>query len=203
VERRRTVAEGQRHRGERDEQEGVRRNLMIEVDAGMQGVLTFAYLGEARQEKGFGLLFEALRIVYSRGHDVRFTIHVPHLTKVQAAEIPSFDGRLQWITGALLPQAYYRLLSSASAVLVPYDNREYTYRTSHIFVEALGLGKPVVTMRGTWMDAEMARMSALPGCIAEEFSAQSLGDAICQLVESWPTAKSALPSSFQSPVAIE
>lgn len=149
------------------------------------GTLRFMYLGEAREEKGFGLLFEAVRMVYSRGHDVRFTIHVPHLSEEQAERIPTYDGRLQWITGPLLPKPYYQLLSTASAVLVPYDKREYTYRTSHIFVEALGLGKPVVTMKGTWMASEMTRMAAMPGAIASDFSAPALGQAMCELVENW------------------
>ncbi len=149
------------------------------------GALRFLYLGEAREEKGFGLLPDAIRYVYSRGHDVRFTIQVPHLTAEQAAKIPSVDGRLQWISNSLLPAPYYRLLSTASAVLVPYDKHEYTYRTSHIFVEALGFAKPVVTMQGTWMETEMQRMPAIPGSIATQFSGQALGDSICDVVENW------------------
>jgi hypothetical protein len=111
------------------------------------------------------------------------------MSEEQAARIPSMDGRLRWITGPLLPQPYYKLLSTASAVLVPYDKREYTYRTSHIFVEALGMGKPVVTMKGTWMASEMGRMAAMPGTIAGDFSAGALGSAMCQLVENWAATR--------------
>jgi len=51
-------------------------------------------------------------------------------------------------------------LLAADVVLVPYSSDAYRYRTSGIFAEAVALGKPVITTRGSWMsdgiDAETA-----------------------------------------------
>ena len=65
-----------------------------------------------------------------------------------------------WIssTANLTEAEYLSLLAGADAVLVPYQPDIYDVRTSHVFLEAVGAGKPVMITAGTWMDLELARL---------------------------------------------
>lgn len=143
------------------------------------------YLGEMRSEKGFDLLGEALRTTLSRHPEASFFIQVPQLSPDRAATLDTAGGRIEWVTGAMLPPQYYETMLNLDALLIAYDKREYTYRTSHIFVESVGFGKPVVTMEGSWMHEEMKRMPVMPGAVSQAFTGWALGEAVCDLLDRW------------------
>src|SRR5205085_915175 len=52
---------------------------------------------------------------------------------------------------------YFEQIYRVHAVLLPYDPIVYAVRTSGIFIEALGLGRPVITTSGTWMARQLCR----------------------------------------------
>ncbi|MBM3600056.1 MAG: glycosyltransferase family 4 protein [Alphaproteobacteria bacterium] len=149
------------------------------------------YLGDARPEKGFLLLVPALRQVFSdAGVDLRVTIQ--GLTAGSdtwdrfAAEFAAISPQIR-LTGATLDVgAYHRLLASSDAVLVAYDPVLYYHRTSHVFVEALAHGKPLVVAARSWMDIEAANLEAAAGgelaVRMARFDARSLAAAILDLV---------------------
>lgn len=148
--------------------------------------LHFAFLGEARLEKGFHVLMGALTRGASAMPNVRFT--------VQACRAPELADFIQscrrllpdvrFVLEDLPEQGYLDLLSSADAVLVPYDPEEYELRTSHVLLEALGAGKPVLTTRGTWVEAEMARFGQV-GVVADAFTPEAVQDGLGRLVAGW------------------
>jgi glycosyltransferase involved in cell wall biosynthesis len=78
-------------------------------------------------------------------------------------------------------QAYLQLLMDADAVLLPYDPSEYAYRSSNLFVEALGCGKPVLVTAGTAMADELERVGPL-GVVMKDYTERSFIEGVRELV---------------------
>jgi glycosyltransferase involved in cell wall biosynthesis len=149
--------------------------------------LHFAFMGEARLEKGFHLLMGALTRGGLPGLDrIRFTVqatraqHMSDFIDACRRVLPS----VRFLLDDLPERDYLDLLASADAVLVPYDPGEYRLRTSHVFLEALGMGKPVLTTAGTWMDAEMERFGPV-GVRAAGFDVEPVAEGLGRLAEGW------------------
>ncbi|MHB1953612.1 MAG: glycosyltransferase family protein [Sulfobacillus sp.] len=127
--------------------------------------LRVAYLGDARDEKGYYLLPEAIRILSrSIGEDkVCFTIqsllsqHSGAHSRVARDALAADFGHVVLLERELSPEEYIEVLVSADAVVLPYHADSYLARTSGIFSEALTAGKPVIIPEGTWM-ASQARI---------------------------------------------
>jgi glycosyltransferase involved in cell wall biosynthesis len=166
----------------------IRHPDMPPAPAGGRGLgLHFAFMGEARLEKGFHLLMGALTRGGLPGLDrVRFTVqatraqHMSDFIDACRRVLPS----VRFLLDDLPERDYLDLLASADAVLVPYDPGEYRLRTSHVFLEALGMGKPVLTTAGTWMDAEMERFGPV-GVRAAGFDVEPVAEGLGRLAEGW------------------
>jgi glycosyltransferase involved in cell wall biosynthesis len=146
----------------------------------------FVYLGEAREEKGIHLVHEALRRRLPELKGIRFTIQCARpellgdLLEEWRQELPEVD----FIDRDLTESQYLSLLAGADAVLVPYLPDIYDVRTSHVFLEAVGAGKPVMTTAGTWMDQELARLGHT-GVKAAVFSPDGVSDGLIALASQW------------------
>ena len=122
--------------------------------------LTVAYLGDAREEKGFQLLPQALTYLWpdyiAKGR-VRFLLQSNFNTPGGEAGILAAAQALAGFPGTTLysdpvsPAEYFRLLAAADIVLIPYSAERYRYRSSGVLVEAMAAGKVVVTSAGSWM----------------------------------------------------
>ncbi|WP_227657659.1 radical SAM protein [Candidatus Magnetaquicoccus inordinatus] len=147
---------------------------------------TVLFLGEARGEKGFILLPEAIRLVQQQCSEIIFDLHI---TNVNPQDQEIIESLRQIAHGVRLTEnirlygeAYFRKIASADAVLIPYSPLSYTYRTSHIMVEALGCGAPVVvTGEGSWMEQFVRPLQPTPAVVMPEFSAQALAEAVLAL----------------------
>jgi len=125
--------------------------------------LRFVALGDAREEKGFLEILEAVRIVpgLRPEHEIEFVLHAyaPRSKRVADA-LDAFrraaSPNVTLVDVALSASEYETLLDSADAVLLPYHAEFYRSRTSGPFAEAVAAGKPVIVTAGTWM-AECAR----------------------------------------------
>ena len=126
--------------------------------------LTFIYLGDARIEKNFHYLpdaIAALHAKYGRAGRVRFRLQCnfntpggePHqLAAVQRLGQFSED-YVRLVDKPMGSAEYYQMLSDADVVLIPYSPSRYRERSSGVLVEAMAAGKPVITSRGSWMDS--------------------------------------------------
>jgi glycosyltransferase involved in cell wall biosynthesis len=136
------------------------------------------WLGGMRGEKGAYPLLSALLAERHRLGGVHFTLQAagsagdPFFDQVERA-LPEAD----FIRHSLDDADYLALLAASDGILVPYDPAHYDLRTSHIFLEALASGKPVLTTAGTWMDRELARFGD-PGLRAPGFDAAAIGTAL-------------------------
>jgi glycosyltransferase involved in cell wall biosynthesis len=121
------------------------------------------YLGGWRTEQGVSDLADALIALRGDFAEGRFTATVqarasradPQAAEVQrrlkAAAVPG----VEIVEEVLSRERFLGALAAADFVVVPYQAEAYRYRTSGIFAEAVALGKPVITTRGSWMAGEL------------------------------------------------
>jgi glycosyltransferase involved in cell wall biosynthesis len=133
-------------------------------DAGRETAspLRFAYVGDARVEKGYPQLPAMIRALWDdlvAPGKVQFVIQSncrnargergALAARRELAEFPAPQVRL--LTEPLGTAAYRALVLESDALLLPYDPESYEARSSGILSEALAAGKPVIVPRGTWM----------------------------------------------------
>lgn len=121
--------------------------------------VVFGFFGGLRPEKGASIIAQAIPAFASQYPDTRFLVHAPVseadpfavsvLRAVPQVELikDNFDRKSD----------YFKYFLRASCILLPYDPVEYAYRTSGILIEALGLGRLIITTKGSWPHAESQR----------------------------------------------
>jgi glycosyltransferase involved in cell wall biosynthesis len=150
-------------------------NSMVSPDPGH----IFGFLGGLRPEKGASIMAEAIPAFAARYPDSRFLVHAP-----REESIPSVVDILERIPQVDLirknfstKKDYFRQFMRASCILLPYDPREYAYRTSGILIESLGLNKLIITTKNSWLltEAERRGGNVVP---MESFTSESLFSAL-------------------------
>jgi len=143
--------------------------------------LCVAYVGDARDEKGYPLLPSAVARLWRNliSRKVKFVIqsnfNTPDGDRATAAArqqlqvLPPVG--LKLIFESQEGEDYFETIANADIVLVPYDPVTYEARSSGILVEALTAGKVVVTPRGSWMETQVDSSHAVVYQTAEEFPA--------------------------------
>ncbi len=124
--------------------------------------LTIGYLGDARDEKGFGLLPALVDEFSGQGlapAKVRFLVQANY--NIPGGEPRSAAARLaleatggdvvELAAGPFDPPSYKALVERMHVVLAPYDGVAYSARSSSVFLEAIMSGRPVICTEGTWM----------------------------------------------------
>lgn len=133
------------------------------------------YLGDARDEKGFPVLAQAILTMEAarRAGAITFTIQSHFNTEpgdpatvLARAALQEAGPGVHMLGEALDTDAYGALLGSADLVLTPYDPIAYQVRSSGVMSEALAAGAPVLVTAGSWMasqiqPAEQAHLAAL------------------------------------------
>lgn len=124
-------------------------------------ILHIAYIGDARNEKGFPLLAPLIADLQRSGEaaNVRFTIqsnfNIPggeSDSRRNKAHLKTFPSSLVTIQeGPFASREYHALIESADIILLPYDVQRYYARSSGIFAEGIAAGVPVVTRNKSWM----------------------------------------------------
>lgn len=149
---------------------------------------TVTYLGDARLEKGYGALPEAVSFLSDKmkAGAVRFTLQSNFNTpggeagmlaaRQRLAQHP--PSRVKLITNPMGHEEYYDVLYNADIVVIPYDAERYCRRSSGVLVEAMAAGKPVITTAGSWMASQVTDDHAV---LIENLT--DLGPAILKVVE--------------------
>lgn len=160
--------------------------------------LRLAYLGEARDEKGFPLLpglIDRLFDDYLRSGRARLLIQAnvsaPQYNPQSALALervkryPEQYVELFGLDAPLAPEAYYALVSQADVVLLPYDRDRYRACSSGTLAEALAGGRPTVVPARSWMSAQVQ-----PGAGETFHDAASLARAVERLIENYDEYRS-------------
>lgn len=138
------------------------------------GGFIWIYPGEARWEKGIRFLPEAWRT-----HRERFpsdTIKVQYLVYEKAVldKLGGAENGVKVIPRALHGAEYFAHLASGDFVLFPYEPVEYHYRMSHLVIETLSMGRPIVATGGTWQEKEALSYGPPAGMGMREWSVDGL-----------------------------
>lgn len=149
----------------------------LQESAAKGSSITVYLAGNARREKGFADVVDAVRRIFAEGNvgGLRIVLQCNHPDDVSAEvlrERPEGGQSLEWIDKVLSDEVYVARLADADVVLLPYHTDLYSMRTSGIFCECRASGKPVVATRGTWAGDRVAREGG--GWLVEERDAAAL-----------------------------
>lgn len=145
----------------------------------------FAALGDARAEKGFGLLVDAITLLHQNGQldNLEFALqcHIGHerhnAVRRRFSQLSALGlANVHVISGMLSRTQYLDLLQGSDIILLPYSAEHYYARTSGAFAEALAAGKPVIVTDDTWMSEQLAVHGA--GLIIQDGDPADLARAI-------------------------
>ena len=142
----------------------------------------FVCLGNARQEKGFAEILQAVDILNANGRppDARFTLQTSDPDALSAAALLNFRSAtaksVSLIARPLDDDTYLQLLKSADVLLLPYHLDKYRDRTSGVFCEAMASAKPVITTEGSFPGLEVLKEGT--GWLVRERDPDSVAQAI-------------------------
>jgi glycosyltransferase involved in cell wall biosynthesis len=139
----------------------------------------FGFFGGLRQEKGSRLLAEAIPTFSARHQDARFIIHAPG-TESDPVALRALEHlpRVEIIRQSFRSKDdYFDAFSRAGCILLPYDPAKYAVRTSAILLEAVGLGRLVITTDHSWLAAELRKRKA-EGFVMPNFTVPDLIDCL-------------------------
>lgn len=146
-----------------------------------EGGLTFGFVGVPREEKGILLIAAAIREHLVRYPDDRFLLQIPRAEEYILEALSSLPEQVTLIDALLFEESYFSFIASLDVVLVPYLPEKYRMRTSHIFMEALGMGKAVVTTPDTWMEEQLNALPSRCGVVMPSVDVEGLHVAMKQM----------------------
>lgn len=106
--------------------------------------------GLIREDKGLSKILKLFHLLRVR-EDIRLV--VAENSREIFASFPNAD----FIPSDLSREEYVIQMKKSDLILLPYSGKDYSQRTSGIFVEAITLGAIPVTTKGTWMAYELQR----------------------------------------------
>lgn len=104
--------------------------------------------GLLREEKGLSKIGLLIHLLKERD-DIKVIV------AEQARKLFKNSSNLHFVDNFLSRSEYVGWMEAADLILLPYSGRDYSQRTSGIFVEAISLGAIPVTTEGTWMAYEL------------------------------------------------
>ncbi len=150
----------------------------------------FVSLGEARSEKGIFDLIAAIIALEELGKADGLSFVIQCNTKDPTIDRACGDlarrkfDSVMLVRTPLRSDQYKALLAGADAVLLPYTRHVYGARSSGVFIEAAGAGKPLIVTADTWMSDELNRFGA--GITCPERDPTALAQAIFDLAAIFP-----------------
>jgi glycosyltransferase involved in cell wall biosynthesis len=159
-------------------------------------IMRFGYFGEARREKGFDLLVDAIDILAKSDHlsteggGVDFKLVIQSYVRAGFEEqgcVPACKrlaamkhANVRVLEGSLDPCRFRDEFLACDAVLVPYVLERYRERNSGVFADAVAMGMGVIATRGTWMHQQLEQGFGA-GVTFQGGDAAGLGRAIIEM----------------------
>jgi len=127
---------------------------------GRKGSLNVVYLGAAREEKGFLLIPEVVKIISNSQEklNVKFTLqcspqiigYLPVISKAIASLREYAASLVTLIEKQQSMSEYFSTIEAADVILLCYDKNRYGVRGSGVAVEAVTFGKVIIATPGTF-----------------------------------------------------
>lgn len=142
--------------------------------------VVFGYIGGLRRVKGFHLLVDAIAAVLEAVPNADFLIHGPFNPEFaeEISRLRQMGDRVQMRDRPPSSRdEYYALFSEIDVILNAYDPAQYGEATSMICLEAIGMGRGLITTSGTWAEEIAGRLGAA-NVTMKNFSSAALVEAI-------------------------
>jgi len=110
-------------------------------------------------------------------------LQIPRAEEYIMEALSSLPEQVTLIDALLFEDSYFSFIASLDVVLVPYLPENYRMRTSHIFMEALGMGKAVITTPDTWMEEQLNALPNRCGVVMPSVDVDGLHVAMQQVHE--------------------
>jgi hypothetical protein len=144
------------------------------------GRVIFGYFGGSRKVKGFHLLPDAIATVLGMVPSAHFLIQCPYNEEFseEISRLREMGGRVQMRERPLGSRdGYYATFGEMDVILNAYDPAKYGDATSMICIEAMGMGKGLITTIGNWAE-EAAEEIGAANMVMRDFSSPALAEAI-------------------------
>jgi glycosyltransferase involved in cell wall biosynthesis len=141
---------------------------------------TWVFAGDGRREKGLVLLPKAWRIHHARFPEDKLRVQLVADNRDLIDEVMRLGNEVTIIPQSLSGAQYLQHVASGDFVLVPYERESYLYRTSHILLEALGMARPVITLKDTWMSEQLEQCAAPAGVLMQDWTPEALANAMAE-----------------------
>lgn len=138
------------------------------------------FLGDAFPHKGFGQVVEMIPNALGVRPELSFTIQVTNAS--QPFDVLRRYPQVRLVEERPPEEEYYRLLSSASALLLPYDPAIYRYQSSHIFIESMLRGIPIICSENGAMVPDL-RACCMTELIFAPYQHRQLTEAVLRFAE--------------------
>lgn len=156
--------------------------------------LIIGYMGDARTNKGFHLLPEALDVVKQNNPDHKIEFHIQANIRnrnewqaTQAGTLLSNRKDTFCYSKALNELEYKNLMNLIDVFVLPYTLDYYHSQTSGVFSEARSLGKVTVATRGSWMAEEISKNGG--GILCSPEDPKNIGDSISKAISNYSSLK--------------
>ena len=153
----------------------------------LKKALVIGYMGDARTNKGFHYLPEALEVARVQLGQKAFRCEIqanirnhPEWQVRQAVRLLQRMPETKLYHEPLTSKEYAALMQRIDIFVLPYTMEHYHSQTSGVFSEARALGKVTVVSRGTWMAREVQEQGG--GVLAIPEDSKNIGDAIATAV---------------------
>jgi glycosyltransferase involved in cell wall biosynthesis len=156
--------------------------------------LIIGYMGDARTNKGFHLLPEALDVVKQNNPNHKLEFHIQANIRNKNEWQASQTGALlnnrtdtHCYSKALNEMEYKNLMNLIDVFVLPYTLDYYHSQTSGVFSEARSLGKVTVATRGSWMADEISKNGG--GILCSPEDPKDIGDSISKAITNYSLLK--------------
>jgi glycosyltransferase involved in cell wall biosynthesis len=150
-------------------------------------------LGNARDEKGFVEILQAIRQLKASGDLERFTFILQSNRPDEVLKGAIADAKKQGLDNVIFidhdmdTETYYAVLNRADIVLVPYWRQIYISRTSGVLGEAFAAGKPIIGTYDTWIGDQIEFYNN--GIAAKNQDSTGLAQALVRMASDYSTYK--------------
>lgn len=150
-----------------------------------RGILTIAFLGELRREKGGHLLPEIAELVRRTGYRMRLVVQAGFAEPTLGEPLHALQkhGDVDLIGRHLSNAEFVRFIQDSPLMLLPYDRAQYRARISGPFSFAAAWGRPCIVPDGTWM-AEQIESGRAAGVVYAGSTPQAIADGVGRAIES-------------------
>ena len=159
----------------------------------------FLSAGNARREKGFSEILEALGLLSSRlaAGEFRVCVQTHQPDAFCAAILKGFAGlpSVSLMDECLATADYNATLAEADLILLPYHLDHYALRTSGVFCEARCAGRLVIATKGSWAGDRVEREGG--GWVVSEKNPADLASGIARALGPERLAKAAEAAALQ------